>query len=37
MDYAAEIDVDPAVVSELIKVGEEFLEAATDYSGPQEK
>ena len=36
-DYAAEVDVDPAIVSELIKVGEEFLEAATDYVGPQEK
>jgi uncharacterized protein (UPF0332 family) len=36
-DYAAEVDVDSAVVSELIKVGEEFLEAATDYVGPQEK
>ena len=34
--YAVEVDVDPAVVSELIKVGEEFLEAARDYVGPQE-
>jgi hypothetical protein len=25
-----------AVVSELINVGEEFLEAARDYVGPQE-
>ena len=35
-DYAVEVDVDPALVSELIKVGEEFLEAARDYGGPQE-
>jgi uncharacterized protein (UPF0332 family) len=35
-DYAAEVDLDPAVVSELIKVGEEFLEAAKDYVGPQD-
>ena len=35
-DYAVEVDVDPALVSELIKVGEEFLEAARDYVGPQE-
>ena len=34
--YAVEVDVDPALVSELIKVGEEFLEAARDYGGPQE-
>ncbi len=34
-DYSAEVDVDPAVVSELIEVGEEFLEAAKDYlEGP---
>jgi uncharacterized protein (UPF0332 family) len=35
-DYAAEVDADPAIVSELIKVGEEFLESARDYVGPQE-
>ena len=35
-DYAAEIEVDSAVVSELIKVGEEFLEAARDYVGLQD-
>jgi uncharacterized protein (UPF0332 family) len=35
-DYAAEVDLDPSVVSELIKVGEEFLEAAKDYVGPQD-
>lgn len=35
-DYAAEVDVDSAVVSELIKVGEEFLEAARDYVGRRE-
>ena len=35
-DYAAEVDLDPSVVSELINVGEEFLEAARDYVGPQE-
>ena len=33
--YAVEVEV-AAVVSELIKVGEEFLEAARDYVGPQE-
>jgi hypothetical protein len=36
-DYAAEVDLDPSVVSELIKVGEEFLKAARDYVGPQER
>ena len=30
-DYSAEVDVDPAVVSELIEVGETFLAAARDY------
>jgi uncharacterized protein (UPF0332 family) len=35
-DYATEVDVDPTVVSELIEVGEEFLEAARYYVGPQE-
>ena len=33
--YAVEVEV-AAVVSELINVGEEFLEAARDYVGPQE-
>lgn len=35
-DYAVEVEVGPALVSELIQVGEEFLEAARDYVGPQE-
>ncbi len=35
-DYSAEADVDAAVVSELIEVGEAFLEAAREYLNPQE-
>jgi len=35
-DYSAEADVDAAVVSELIEVGEAFLEAAREYLDPQE-
>ena len=34
-DYSAEVDVDPAVGSELIEVGEEFLQAAQDYLGSE--
>jgi hypothetical protein len=35
-DYTAEMNVDLAIVSELIKVGKKFLESARDYVGPQE-